>query len=142
MDKPKIRNVAVVIFHDNQGNIGVQDRKSHSKAGERYGFWGGKIEDGESPDEAMHRELIEEIGYVPEKLSFWTNFTFVVNIDGKYKDWEINHDVFLSPITERLMKTEVFEGDGVEIMSFERALAHPDFRFVKPLLLDLQKRLL
>ncbi len=128
------RDVAVVIFYDKKGNIGVQHRESYSKAGEKYGLWGGRKEKGESPTEAMRRELQEELSYSPKTLDFWTNFTYIVDIEGKYKDWIINHDVFLSPITDDLLNATVTEGDAVEIMSLDKAKSEPDFRLIKPLL--------
>ena len=141
VDKP-YRDVAVVIFYDEIGNIGVQHRESYSKAGEKYGLWGGRKEKGESPTEAMKRELREELSYSPKTLEFWTNFTYIVDIEGKYKDWIINHDVFLSPITDELMNAVVSEGDAVEIMSLDKAMSEPDFRLIKPLLEKFEKEIL
>jgi len=39
----EVRNVAIVIFYDKEGNILVQERGSHSKIGEKYGMWGGRL---------------------------------------------------------------------------------------------------
>lgn len=137
-----VRDVAVVIFYDNKGNIGVQRRESYSKAGEKYGLWGGAKEAGESPAQAMNREIKEELGFVPHNLKFWAYFIYVVDDEGKYKNWVINHDVFLSPITDKLLKAKVLEGDAVEVMSLNKALEEPDFRLIKPLLLRLKSEIL
>ena len=137
----KNRDVAVVIFYDNNGNIGVQKRGSYSKVGEKYGLWGGKKEDGEYPQQAMERELTEELGIVPEKLVYWKDFTYVVDIEGDYKDWVINHNVFLSTLSSEVINATVSEGEAMEVMSFDQALKEPDFRLIRPLLLDLQNYL-
>ncbi|MBN1162406.1 NUDIX domain-containing protein [Patescibacteria group bacterium] len=137
----KNRDVAVVIFYDENGNVGVQHRESYSKAGEKYGLWGGRKEDGETPEEAMKREMQEELNYVPKQLEFWKEFTYVVDIEGDYLHWVINHDVFLSPITDELMNAKVEEGDDVKVMSMQEALDELDFRLIKPLLLDLKAKL-
>ena len=51
----KIRNVAVAVFIDDQNNVVVQERGSHSKGiGEIYGFWGGQIELGETNKARAH----------------------------------------------------------------------------------------
>lgn len=68
------RNVAVVVFHDKEGSLVFQKRGSASKIGEKYGFWGGQIKPGETPEEAMRRELREELGFVPEKLMVVPSF--------------------------------------------------------------------
>jgi 8-oxo-dGTP diphosphatase len=137
----KNRDVAVVIFHDKDGNVGVQHRESYSKAGEKYGLWGGRKEEGETPEEAMKRELQEELNYIPEQLELWKKFTYVVDFEGDYLHWVINHDVFLSPITEELTNAKVEEGDDVTIMTMQEALDEPDFRLIKPLLFDLKAKL-
>lgn len=64
------RNVAVVVFHDKEGNLIFQKRGSASKVGEKYGWWGGQAESGETPEQTIKRELTEELGFVPEKLDF------------------------------------------------------------------------
>ena len=47
------RHVAICVFYDKDLNIVVQERGGHSKAGEKYGFWGGQIEEGETKEQAM-----------------------------------------------------------------------------------------
>lgn len=44
------RNVVIAIFYDGKENIIFQERGSASKIGEKYGFWGGQIEAGETPE--------------------------------------------------------------------------------------------
>jgi len=55
------RKVAIILFHTN-GTILIQDRKEMSKHGEEYGFFGGKIEENENPEQALKREIKEELG--------------------------------------------------------------------------------
>ena len=64
MNAPK--KVSVILFYDSQGNILLQDRRTRSKWGEEYGFFGGGGEDGEFPDETLRRELKEELGLETE----------------------------------------------------------------------------
>lgn len=116
------RNVAVVVFYDQEGNIVVQKRGSASKLGEKYGLWGGQIEKGETPEQAIKRELQEELGFVPEKLDFWCNFSYIVSEEGKYNGWSINQSVFISPITLELEKAETHEGEGMIKMTIDEAI--------------------
>ena len=53
--------VAVILFYDVNGNILIQDRREKSSLGEEYGFFGGKLEGNETPEEALKRELKEEL---------------------------------------------------------------------------------
>ena len=116
------RNVVVVVFYDQKGNIVAQKRNSISKIGEKYGLWGGQIELGETPKQAVERELQEEIGFVPEKLDFWCNYSYIVSEEGKYNGWSINHVVFISPITSELERAEIHEGDGMIKMTIDEAI--------------------
>ena len=53
------------------GRIMLQQRSKKSSHPLTWSFWGGKIEKGEQPIDALRRELTEEIGFVPamEKLN-------------------------------------------------------------------------
>lgn len=118
----KIRNVAIVIFYDEDLNIFVQERGSHSRLGEKYGFFGGQIEEKETSIKAMKRELLEEIGFIPEKLSYWLEDSYKWEKEGKYKGWLINCHVFLSPITPKLERAEISEGKGIIKMPLDKVI--------------------
>ncbi len=121
------RNVAIVIFYDDKENIVFQERGSASKIGEKYGLWGGQIETGETSDQAIRRELMEELGFVPEKLDFWCNYSSITLEKGKYNGWKINHAVFISPITTKLEKAHVYEGTGIVKMTIDEAIKSKGF---------------
>lgn len=54
--KEKGRKVSIVIFYEPEGDIVFQERGKASKLGEKYAFFGGGIEEGESSLEALKRE--------------------------------------------------------------------------------------
>ena len=56
----------VVFLAKDTGRCLLQLRNSDKRFKNTWGFWGGLIEKGETVYECIHRELTEEIGFVPE----------------------------------------------------------------------------
>ena len=55
--------IAVCYLVDARGHVLLQHRDEHApRAPEQWGMVGGHVEDGEDPDTAVHRELLEETG--------------------------------------------------------------------------------
>ncbi len=126
----KKRWISTVIFYDKDLNILVQERGTHSKSGEKYGFWGGGMKEGETPKQALRRELIEELNYRPKELRYWGTYSFRLNIPGFDRDGTVLHgELFLAPITRELLESQAEEGSGKEIMSIERVIENRDEEF-------------
>ena len=79
----------VVFLAKDTGRCLLQLRNSDKRFKNTWGFWGGMIEKGESVYECIHRELTEEIGFVPElaklnpidvyqKKFYYYSFVYVV----------------------------------------------------------------
>ena len=67
------KKVVVVFLHKNYDSylLQLRDFKTSIIYPGHWGAFGGAVEDGEPPEVAMHRELIEEIGYFPPKCNFY-----------------------------------------------------------------------
>ena len=61
-----IEVVAAVIFDDTRERVLLSLRKPDQHQGDRWEFPGGKVEAGESLEDALSRELKEELDIVPE----------------------------------------------------------------------------
>jgi 8-oxo-dGTP pyrophosphatase MutT (NUDIX family) len=120
-DYMKYMSVAGVVFYDKDLNIAVQERGDYAKTGEKYGFWGGQVEEDETPFQAVKREMKEELGYVPE-LNYWSQFQYKFTDPGMYNGYEVRQYVFLSPITNKLLKAKVNEGTKVVKLPLDQVL--------------------
>jgi 8-oxo-dGTP diphosphatase len=117
------RNVSICVFYDKETkNIIIQERDKHSKMGEKYGFWGGRIEEGESKEQALNRELKEELNYTPKDIQYIYKHTVKITKEGKYKNWTINIHVFVSPITKELRECKVNEGRDMIEINIDKAI--------------------
>jgi len=121
------KDMAIVIFHDKQGNVFVQERGENSKVGEKFAFWGGGIDERETPKQALIRELREELRYVPEKFVFWKIHSFIMEEGGKYNGWLISLHTFFSPAPEGLENFKVYEGKGIVKMNLSKAASNSGF---------------
>lgn len=61
---------ALCIFYTPDKRILLQDRRDRSKVGEEWGFFGGSIEEGETPEQAMLREMQEELAFTPTEYTY------------------------------------------------------------------------
>ena len=110
----------MVLFTDGE-NIIVQVRGKHSRVGEKYGFIGGGIEKGETKEEAIRRELQEELGFIPNELKYIGTYPFIVQEESKLKGWKINQVMFTAPITPEVEKANISEGEGLIKLKIEKS---------------------
>jgi len=107
----KISNVSIILLYNDRGEILFQDRRKISKHGEEYGFFGGHIEDGESPEQALRRELKEELEINMDELSnlkFFKQFNTYIKDFNKY----IRRATFIARVSN-LSDFNVHEGKAI-----------------------------
>ena len=102
---------AVIAFYDDQKRILMQDRFgiTHDKEQER-GFFGGTIEPGESPEQALVRELQEELNI------HITAFEPLMTLK-HFRDDETYNEVhlFIGPLGIMLKDAKPLEGRGMKL---------------------------
>jgi 8-oxo-dGTP diphosphatase len=65
-----------------------------------WGFFGGHVEAGEKPEEAMRRELLEEIGYAPPEI---------FHFDSRQEGAVLRH-IYHAPLTVDIQNLTLHEG--------------------------------
>ena len=129
------RRVAVVIFYDENKRILLQDRSGISKHGEEWGFFGGGIEKDETPEEAVVREIKEELDFQLDDYSFLKEVHYVT------PEFNITLYAFIAPLKDKLKKFNQKEGKGMKLYSLEQA-KKLKMVLTDPLVLDALKEVL
>lgn len=112
----KTRKVALIIFYDKEKKILLQDREGISKIGEKWGYFGGEIEEGETYKEAVIRETKEELGFDLKDHKFIGVFENQVT-DNLY----VIRYVFISPLENKLSQFKLKEGKRMHLFTIEEA---------------------
>jgi len=84
----EIIHVVVGVIINNKNQILIAKRASHQHQGNKWEFPGGKVENEESPTEALKRELKEELGIEIQSAIDLTN------ISHQYADKTVRLEVF------------------------------------------------
>lgn len=129
--------VAAVVLVDPDGRVLLGSRP----AGKAYAGWwefpGGKIEKDETPEQALCRELQEELG-ITVKPACLTPFTFV-----SYRYGDLGWHILMPVFTCRMWQGTPHPKEGQELKWVRPAQFH-DYKFVPgsvPLLPTVQERL-
>jgi 8-oxo-dGTP diphosphatase len=94
----KIEVVAGIIFCEDQVLCVQRPKNKLNYISEKFEFPGGKIEEGETKEEALHRELYEELNLSTEIKSF---FLTVIH---EYPDFELTMHSFICKVDSKELK--------------------------------------
>jgi 8-oxo-dGTP diphosphatase len=117
VDKNVNKKVVIVFLHNNFSSylLQLRDFKSSIIFPGHWGAFGGAIEEGESPRDALDRELVEEIGYSSEEVNFFRE----VNKDQQ----KLNIHIFHSNMDVSLSKLRLMEGVDMGLFTVEEILS-------------------
>jgi len=118
----KSRTIAIVIPYTKDKKILLQNRKSISKWGEEWSFWGGGQEPNESIEEAARREIKEELNFNLKELNYLGKLSKIQKrIKEPFDEVEISYEIFMTPVSDNLSQFKVSEGDGINFFSINDA---------------------
>ena len=91
----KIEVVAGIIFYEDEILCVQRPKNKFQYISEKYEFPGGKMEEGETKKEALHRELLEE-------LNLSTNIeTLYLTVVHEYPDFELTMHSFICKVDSK-----------------------------------------
>ena len=128
----KTKHVSVVILYAPDKKILLQDRSSFSKSGKHWGFFGGKIEESETKEQAAVRELAEELECKLRNPVYLGQVSGIVTDIKPPGEKNLIEEVFVSPISGNLSQFTLHEGDGMKLFTIAEArqlkMNHIDFK--------------
>lgn len=110
------RRVALFVLRDRNGRVLLQHRsKTAGRLPDYWAFFGGGIDKGETPEEAVKREAKEELGIELEDLKFFKRYEFQ-EAEGLQEKF-----VFIAPLnySPEELKKQQEEGQNLGLFSFE-----------------------
>lgn len=116
------KKVSIVIPYTVDKKILLQDRHSIKKWGEEWGFWGGKIEEGETDIQAAHREIKEELNFIMNNITYiGETKELLKKYAPPHKEWLLHYKIFITKVKEELSQFKVNEGDGLKFFTIKEA---------------------
>lgn len=120
--KPSDAVAALLVREDGRYVMQLRDARPNIFYPGHWGCFGGAVDPGETPVEALRRELREELEFELEAASEFTRFDFDWRNVGHPKTCRIYYEV---PVSDRAYREFVLH-EGAELQAFEGAdmLAH------------------
>jgi 8-oxo-dGTP pyrophosphatase MutT (NUDIX family) len=107
-DRPQA--AIAILYQNDQFLLQLRDDNPNIRFPGQWAFFGGHLESGESPDVAMQRELLEEIGYAPPALTHFQSYK---------TDSQIIRHVYYAPLTVGIESLELNEGIDLGLSTIE-----------------------
>ena len=114
---------AVLVTERDEYLLQLRDDKPEIWFPGYWGLFGGSVDGGETPEQALCRELGEEIGYRPSTFSRFTNFTFDFAFTGQGTLYRTFYEVPLP--SQHVSRLVLGEGQDMRLFTAEEALALP-----------------
>lgn len=136
MNTKPVHVAIAILYRQNQFLLQLRDNIPSIVYPGRWGLFGGHLEPGETPDVAVKRELLEEIGYSPPILSEF----------GCYTDSKVVRHVYHGLLTVELNHLVLNEGWDMNLLAPEQIRQGSSYSArageVRPLVIPAQQILL
>ena len=110
MSNQRLQVAIAILYQGNKFLCQLRDDIPNIVYPAHWGLFGGHLEPGETPDIAVKRELLEEIGYLPQKLQKF----------GCYTDTRVIRHVYQAPLLLELNQLTLKEGWDMDLLTPEQ----------------------
>lgn len=119
MTEQTVLNVVSVLLINSRGNVLLQqrDEKPELRYAGKWTLFGGTVEDGESPEQAIRRELIEELD-LELPLEYWTTYVCPARTTS---DTICYNHLYTGRMTRSIETLTLYEGQAMAYFDRERA---------------------
>jgi len=110
-----VRRVSLLVLRDSDRKVLMQHRSKDAKLKpDHWAFFGGGIEEGETPEEALKRETAEELGIEPTGFGLFGRYEFQ-EVPGLFEKF-----VFVAPLRHpvQVLKRQQAEGQNLGLFLF------------------------
>jgi 8-oxo-dGTP pyrophosphatase MutT (NUDIX family) len=108
--------VAIICLDDGRYLMQHRDERSDIWYPGHWGCFGGAVEPGESPEDALARELYEELEFRPRQPAFLTRFDFDFGLLGMGTHYRIYYVVRITEAERRALV--LHEGQAVDAFDY------------------------
>lgn len=116
-DPARLRTVSAFLYNaEGQVIAQLRDDKPGLAFPSCWSTLGGRVENDETPDLAVQRELIEEIEFCPP-LTFWRSFAHHYSLNGI--DYDVEIYAYVSEIQAEIGQIQLNEGQCIRYISVE-----------------------
>ena len=111
----------------------MQDRRGIAKHGEEWGFFGGGIEQGETPETALKREIKEELNFELKEFKFFKKYQRALT-----QDYFVTSYFFLAPFPG-FDKLKQEEGKDMKLFTISEIKKQKILSIDHPIMAELEK---
>lgn len=110
----------IVIQEDGRYLMQLRDDKPGIFYPAHWGLFGGAVDEGEQPEQALHRELAEELNLKAKSITYFTELQFDVGRFDQGKKWRRFYEVSIS--VKDLPNLQLGEGTRMEAFTVDQLL--------------------
>lgn len=122
-DPPLGAAAAIIVTPDRRYLLQHRDAKPGIWLPDSWGLFGGAIEEGETPGEALRRELSEELGFVPAEIRYFTQIAW------DFERWDLGvklrYTFEVAIAADQVKHLILHEGQAMRLFTADEVLREP-----------------